>query len=151
MRINRPPKKIGSFLDRKWRESITKASQIYDALYAESFILIEASPILPFSRALTDSNDIEVNDAGAGAGVSLDLSETGVTAGTYNSFTVDSKGRVTAASLVVSVPDEAYGVSWDGSFEVPTKNAVYDKIETIIAGVAASASDYRSHFLLGGM
>jgi len=31
----------------------------------------------------------------------------------------------------VSVQDEAYGVGWDGSLEVPTKNAVYDKIQTI--------------------
>jgi hypothetical protein len=31
----------------------------------------------------------------------------------------------------ISVPDEAYGVGWNGSLEVPTKNAVYDKIETL--------------------
>ena len=34
----------------------------------------------------------------------------------------------------ISVPDEAYGVGWNGSLEVPTKNAVYDKIETISGG-----------------
>jgi hypothetical protein len=31
----------------------------------------------------------------------------------------------------ISVPDEAYGVGWNGSLEVPTKNAVYDKIQSI--------------------
>lgn len=31
----------------------------------------------------------------------------------------------------LTVPDEAYGAGWNGSLEVPTKNAVYDKIETI--------------------
>ena len=31
----------------------------------------------------------------------------------------------------VTVPDEAYGAGWNGSLEVPTKNAVYDKIETL--------------------
>lgn len=31
----------------------------------------------------------------------------------------------------ISVPDEAYGSGWDSSTEVPTKNAVYDKIETL--------------------
>ena len=31
----------------------------------------------------------------------------------------------------ITVPGEAYGVSWNGSNEVPTKNDVYDKIETI--------------------
>lgn len=29
----------------------------------------------------------------------------------------------------VSVPDEAFGSGWDGSVEVPTKNAVYDRIQ----------------------
>lgn len=32
------------------------------------------------------------------------------------------------------MPDEAYGVGWNGSLEVPTKNAVYDKIETLGGG-----------------
>ena len=35
----------------------------------------------------------------------------------------------------ISVPDEAYGVGWNGSAEVPTKNAIYDKIEDILDGV----------------
>lgn len=34
-----------------------------------------------------------------------------------------------------SVPDEAYGSAWNGSVEVPTKNAVYDKIQTIASDV----------------
>lgn len=29
------------------------------------------------------------------------------------------------------IPDEAYGVGWNGSLEPPTKNAVYDKVETL--------------------
>lgn len=31
-----------------------------------------------------------------------------------------------------TVPDEAYGSGWNGSLEIPTKNAVYDKIELIL-------------------
>lgn len=47
-----------------------------------------------------------------------------------------------------SVPDEAYGVGWNGSVEVPTKNALYDKIEqlqpldatlTALAGITTAA------------
>lgn len=34
----------------------------------------------------------------------------------------------------VSVPDEVYGSGWNGSLEVPTKNALYDKIETLSGG-----------------
>jgi hypothetical protein len=33
------------------------------------------------------------------------------------------------------IPDEVYGVGWNGSLEPPTKNAVYDKIETMGGGV----------------
>lgn len=39
-----------------------------------------------------------------------------------------------------SVPDEAYGVGWNGSMEVPTKNAVYDKMETIVTGAGGLIS-----------
>jgi len=38
----------------------------------------------------------------------------------------------------ISVPDEAYGVGWNGSLEVPTKNALYDKIETISGGATTN-------------
>lgn len=38
------------------------------------------------------------------------------------------------------IPDEAYGVGWNGSLEPPTKNAVYDKIETISADSGISES-----------
>lgn len=37
-------------------------------------------------------------------------------------------------SIDVTVPDEAYGVGWNGSLEVPTKNAIYDKIESLSPG-----------------
>lgn len=33
-----------------------------------------------------------------------------------------------------SVPDEVYGPGWNGSTEVPTKNALYDKIESLTGG-----------------
>jgi hypothetical protein len=43
--------------------------------------------------------------------------------------------RVDATGLLVNgdvtVADEAYGAGWNASLEVPTKNAVYDKIETL--------------------
>lgn len=38
----------------------------------------------------------------------------------------------------ISVPDEAYWAGWNGSLEVPTKNAVYDKIETMWGGGATT-------------
>lgn len=40
----------------------------------------------------------------------------------------------TLATGIVTVTDDAYGVGWNGSTAVPTKNAIYDKIETLSSG-----------------
>lgn len=40
----------------------------------------------------------------------------------------------TLATGIVTVTDDAYGAGWNGSTAVPTKNALYDKIETLSAG-----------------
>ena len=50
-------------------------------------------------------------------------------------------GNVTAGGNVFTT-DEAYGGSWDGVLEVPTKNAVYDKMETVVAAAEAAAGFY---------
>jgi hypothetical protein len=55
----------------------------------------------------------------------------------------------------VTVPNETYGPSWDGSNTVPTKNAVYDKIQALsLAGGAPGGADYEVQFnnvgLFGG-
>lgn len=65
-------------------------------------------------------------------------------ASNYFKATVASNGAVTLDAVGsgakftfsddVEVPDEAYGAGWNGSTEVPTKNALYDKIETISGG-----------------
>ena len=50
-------------------------------------------------------------------------------------LTIGTTGQTTVTSAgVVSVPDDAYAAGWNGSTAVPTKNAVYDKIETLGAG-----------------
>ena len=47
----------------------------------------------------------------------------------------------------ISVPNETYGFGWNGSLEVPTKDAIYDKIELLGSGsgtvtsVSLSSSD----------
>jgi hypothetical protein len=68
----------------------------------------------------------------------------GYNASNYLSATIGSTGNATFAltgtsptftfSQNVNVPDEAYGAGWNGSLEVPTKNAIYDKIETLGGG-----------------
>lgn len=56
---------------------------------------------------------------------------------------IDNAVRVTGNQTIagiktfssdIIIPDEAYGAGWNGSLEAPTKNAVYDKIESLSGG-----------------
>ena len=82
------------------------------------------------------ANAIEVNSYGTGIGGDL--------------FRVEANGSVvTSGSLTVA--DEAYGSGWNGSLEVPTKNALYDKIETLGGeGGSPGGSDTQVQFNDGG-
>lgn len=65
-------------------------------------------------------------------------------ASNYLKTTISSTGSATfdltgtspefTFSDAINVPDEVYGIGWNGNTEVPTKNAVYDKIESISVG-----------------
>ncbi|KKC25830.1 hypothetical protein [Sphingomonas sp. SRS2] len=69
-------------------------------------ITIAEDADLPASRVLTGSDNVSIDDGGAGEPVILDLTDTGVDAGSYGSTTriliigLDSKGRVTSAEAV---------------------------------------------------
>lgn len=52
--------------------------------------------------------------------------------GTLSVSNMTITGTLSAGSL--SVPDDAYGAGWDGDTSAPTKNALYDKIETLGTG-----------------
>lgn len=54
----------------------------------------------------------------------------GLSSGFAGVFQVSNSGAGSFAGDV-TVPDEAYGTGWNDSLEVPTKNALYDKIQTI--------------------
>ncbi len=47
------------------------------------------------------------------------------------SMVIGNEGYINSITLAT---DDAYGVGWNGSLAVPTKNALYDKIETISGG-----------------
>jgi hypothetical protein len=70
--------------------------------------------------------------------MSMNCSSTGVFSFAAYSGTSAQKFTFNAA---VEVPDDAYGTGWNGSVAVPTKNAVYDQMETkeptITAGTTA--------------
>lgn len=65
--------------------------------------------------------------------------EEGVSAKTRRML-ISKTGGVTVDGDL-SVADEAYGAGWNGSLEVPTKNAVYDKIQTIGLRVTAGVNN----------
>jgi hypothetical protein len=68
------------------------------------------------------------SDAGALTGTTL--------AANVVTSSLTSVGTLSTLAVTgdVTVADEAYGVGWNSSLEVPTKNALYDKIETLGAG-----------------
>jgi hypothetical protein len=74
------------------------------------------------------------------AGVNVGhASDTTITRASAGVIAVEGSNVVTVAGGTftgdISVPDEAYdATNWNGSTEVPTKNAVRDKIETLSAG-----------------
>jgi len=99
---------------------------------------------------------------GAGTVATPKLSFSGTTATGWYEIGANNIGLAIAGTKLVdysaglvgitgdlTVTDEAYGVGWDGSVEVPTKNALYDKIQTLgkiyyEAVVATSGGDYTS-------
>jgi hypothetical protein len=93
------------------------------------------------------TGDIGIGTGTSTPGARLEIRDTteqlrvGYDASNYLSATINSTGSATfdltgtspefTFSDAVNVPDEAYGAGWNGNTEVPTKNAVYDKIETL--------------------
>jgi len=187
-KLARPPRDLDSFIGRKWLESITNGQETFTGIAQLDFLLVQQDPAgggdLPNARNLEVTSEFTLTDDGGGGALTLDLSDTAVTPGTYSLVTVTQTGRITAGanptivgaiintdgSLGVSgtttvtvsidtshanvwtvdqsVPDEAYGASWDGSLEIPTKNALYDKIETIVSG-SGTTDDLRRLVCMG--
>lgn len=89
----------------------------------------------------------ENGSAGAGGYLEFATTPNGGTVPVVR-LTINQDGTVVSAGDI-TVPDEAYGAGWNGSLEVPTKNAVYDKIETMGGGGGGSSAP--SFFNPGGM
>lgn len=63
---------------------------------------------------------------------------------------IDDSNNITGVNDL-SVADEAYGTGWNGSVEVPTKNAVYDKTEAVLAGSSGGLTPVDYGFLAANM
>lgn len=78
-----------------------------------------------------------VSDDGATLGTSaLKWSDLFLATGaviTFNSgnATITHSASLLTSNVNIAVPDEAYGTSWDGSVNVPTKNAIYDQLQGV--------------------
>lgn len=87
----------------------------------------------------------QIND---GSIVNDDINANAAIANTKLIGVVDETGNESIAGVKTFtsdpiIPDEAYGAGWNGVLEPPTKNAIYDKIETMTpvfkSGVASEA------------
>lgn len=87
--------------------------------------------VLETNLGTTGSFRLSYNDANGSASNRLDVTLSSVGSPTYNATGTNPEHTF---SDPVNVPDDAYAAGWDGNTEVATKNALYDKIETIAAG-----------------
>ncbi|MBP9715211.1 MAG: hypothetical protein KBD52_01855 [Candidatus Pacebacteria bacterium] len=78
------------------------------------------------------------------AGTDFSLLQFGGTTSSFPSLKRSSANLIArladdSANTDIEVLDEAYAAGWDSSLEVPTKNALYDKIEAVASGGANTA------------
>ncbi len=67
-------------------------------------------------------------------------------------YFVSATGVITCSMIQPPAgDDEAYGAGWNGSLEPPTKNALYDKIEGIVAGIPGTYTTEDAQDAVGAM
>lgn len=62
----------------------------------------------------------------------LFLASGGVIGFAAGAATITHSASLLTSNVAFAVPDDAYAAGWNGSANVPTKNAVYDKIELVL-------------------
>ena len=97
-------------------------------------------PIDTDSTLATDSDALVPSQKAIKSYVDSGLSTKSDNSTTVHNTGNESIGGVKTFTSDPIIPDEAYGVSWNGSLEPPTKNAVYDKIETL--GGSGTVTDF---------
>lgn len=124
-KLARPPTDLNSFLGRKWLESLVGQNNEFIGIAALPFILVAPNSDLTGSRYIAVNSSLTLVDGGAQQPITISLKLSNP-----NIFTAHQ-----------SVPEDPYASGWNGNSEVPTKNAVYDKIESIVSGSTATDDD----------
>lgn len=106
---------------------------------AFNFVGLIGSNAGTLSSAVFRLNAGKSDGAGGIAALSATDSAFVVTNSAISIMTLYGTGNVVFPGSA-SVLDAVYGSGWNGSVEVPTKNAVYDKIETLSSLTGTSAS-----------
>lgn len=84
--------------------------------------------------AFGTSSDMLIFHNGVENYIQIDVGDLIIREGAVDRITFGrTTGDITATGDV-SVADEAYGIAWNSSTNVPTKNAIYDKIESLALG-----------------
>jgi hypothetical protein len=86
--------------------------------------------ILPWFNALVPLGSFDRQFSSVYLSTSIRFQETAIL--TYTT------GLITLSGGDFAVPTEVYGAGWNGSNEVPTKDAIYDKIESLAGGGATT-------------
>jgi len=95
--------------------------------------------------SIDDAGNVQIGTISPDSGgVNYNVVDTGDT----HDFTINGVNKLVVsdtqitASVDVAVPDEAYNATtWDGNVDVPTKNAVRDKIEALVIGGGGGTVD----------
>jgi hypothetical protein len=90
---------------------------------------------------VTQAVHVAASSTASGSTKTINLG-TGGLAGSTTNINIGSAASATTVAVggPLTVPDDAYAVGWNGSLAVPTKNAVYDKIELLATDIAGKAT-----------
>ncbi len=90
-----------------------------------------------FNTALSDADFVGLASTQTLTNKTINLSSNTLTATKAQFNTACSDGDfLFVGDVVLTISDAVYGAGWNGSLDAPSKNAVYDKIESILDGQA---------------